>query len=96
MAKKRRVTTEQAWMLAVSLLCSITENWYSSGYHEDVQNIVQSLFKDTLPEKWFDGQTSDQSWEHIMSETNIQVDNIMKCLVAEAQKLRKDNPDFRI
>jgi hypothetical protein len=95
-AKKRRITTEQAWILAVTLLCRTMESSQNSGANEEVQSTVQRLFKDTLPEKWFDGQTSDQSWEHVMAETNIQVDNIMRCLVDEAKKLRKDNPDFRI
>lgn len=96
MAKKRRVTTDQAWMLAVSMLCRTMDSWYSSGNHEDAQSIVQSLFKDHLPEKWFDGQTSDQSWQHVMEETNIQVMNIVDCLSKEARKVQAENPGFKV
>lgn len=55
-----------------------------------------AYFRDHLPEKWYDGQTSDQSWQHVLEDTTIQIENIMKCFRDEARKIQAENPGFKV
>jgi len=55
---------------------------------------VKELFENNLPPKWWDGQTSDQSWEHVWEEVRIQIENFVEFFTSEAKHVAADNPDF--
>jgi hypothetical protein len=57
--------------------------------------MASEYFSDVLPAKWGDGQTSNQSWEHIVEEAEIQLRNIMDCFSEEAKRIVRENPEFR-
>jgi hypothetical protein len=98
-AKKRRITTGQARMLAIVMIRDMSENIWVGIKSDDqvaIHDKAIAVFEGYLPEKWFDGQTSDQSWDHVWDEARIQYGNIMDCLVEEAKRLTKENPGFKI
>jgi hypothetical protein len=98
-AKKRRVTTEQAKFLAILMIRDMSINIWTrikSDEQASSHDKAIAVFEGYLPEKWFDGQTSDQSWEHVWDEARIQYDNIMDCLIKEAKHVQQENPGFKI
>jgi hypothetical protein len=56
---------------------------------------VNDYFGDILPARWGDGQTSDQSWEHVWEEAEIQLLLIADSFQTEVKRICKENPDFR-
>ena len=83
-------------MLAIALLRDVlaAEMATGPGTSNAPRDWAIAYFAPYLPEKWFDDQTSDQSWEHVWQETQIQLENIVDCLVKEAFRIAKANPTF--
>lgn len=96
MAKKRRVTRDQARLLAIAFIQRVVAVELVSGETMQPDDMRTAYFRDHLPEKWYDGQTSDQSWEHIWDETRIQLLNLVDCLVEEAKRVQRENPGFKV
>jgi hypothetical protein len=101
-AKKRRVTINQARLLAIRYIQQALVNKKQDDEHDKkvlwntaLIKIEEEVFKDILPEKWYDGNTSEQSWEHVWIEMHIQLENIVGCLSEEAQRIQQENPDFQ-
>jgi hypothetical protein len=96
MPKKRRVTTEQAKFLALVLIQRVVVMELLSGATMRPDDMRTAYFRDHLPEKWYDGQTSDQSWEHVWDEMRIQLGLLLDCFAEEATRLSKENQGFRV
>lgn len=94
--KKRRVTTEQARLLTIGMIRDVLaiEMTTGPGTANSPKDWAIAYFAAYLPEKWLDDETSPQSWEHVWQETQIQLENIVDCLVAEAFRIAQDNPGF--
>lgn len=86
MPKKRRITDDQARLLAITIIQQAVTNLGRLG---------ANYLGDVLPVKWQDGQTSEPSWDHVQLETHVQLAKIMKCLDEEARSVMAENPDFR-
>lgn len=97
MPKKRRITQNQARFLAIRYIqvAVIDQNLETNKSSPNNQAWAFDNFGDLMPARWGDGQTSDQSWEHVWDEVHIQMENIMGCLAEEAQRILKENPEFR-
>lgn len=96
MAKKRRVTDDQARMLAIYVIMRAIDK-EADGYISPLsdQELGTSYFRDLLPKKWLDGQTSEQSWAAIRLEMDVQLAKITECLDEEAKSIVGQNPEFR-
>lgn len=98
MPKKRRITDDQARFLAISLINRVVST--QINVHPGQQGLDPLAWEflaiqQKLPEKWMDGQTSDQSWDHVWLETMSQLIKIMICLAEEADNIHAQNPEFR-
>jgi hypothetical protein len=98
MAKKRRVTDDQARLLAISFINRVmmAELLTGPGTSSTPRDWMAAYFKNNLPEKWWDGETSDQSWELTWLETRVQFQKLMNCLLDEAKRVSKENQGFRV
>jgi hypothetical protein len=96
--KKRRITEDQARFLAISLINRVVnsvETGTKPAHPDEPREWVTAFFRNNLPEKWFDDQTSDQSWEHAWIEIMRQITIIIICLTEEQERILKENPTFR-
>jgi hypothetical protein len=96
--KKRRITDEQARLLAISFINRVVSTELGDVLKKPVapyEGWKQDHLRDTLPEKWNDGQTSAESWDQIWQETRYQLAKIMLCLAEEGEAVEKSNPAFR-
>lgn len=98
MAKKRRVTTDQARFLAITFIDRVMKVELATGPGTVISphDMAIAYLKDHLPEKWFDEQTSEASWEHVWQETRIQLENILECFREEAKRVSQENPGFKV
>lgn len=96
MAKKRRITTDQARLLAIFVIQQAV-NREMDGYLVPLssEELGTRYFDEILPKKWQDGQTSEKSWEAMELDMDVQLDCILKGLEQEAQRIMAENPDFR-
>jgi len=94
--KKRRVTDDQARLLAIKLIETALSNEMEFGSQIIPPDMRKELwyFKDVLPPNWADGQTSDQSWNQLWESMRLQLLIIMHGLDREALRVRIANPDF--
>jgi len=97
MAKKRRVTVEQARLLAIAFIEKALANEQEFGAQIIPDDMPKPVFylKDHLPENWSDGNTSERSWNLVWLEVTLQLVTILKGLDKEAVRIRLENPDFR-
>jgi hypothetical protein len=95
--KKRRVTDDQARLLAIGFMRDIicSELATGPGTSNSSHDMAIAYFMAYLPEKWFDEQTSDQSWDHVWLEMNVQLEAIFDALNGEAMRTAQDNPGFQ-
>jgi len=84
--KKRRITDDQARLLAITIIQQAVTNLGRLG---------ANYLGDVLPVKWQDGQTSEPSWDHVQLETHVQLQKIMDCFNEEAKRIVQENQDFR-
>lgn len=97
MPKKRRITKNQAQILAIRYI-QVALNREAIHAMDNTPSSYGKCFEyfgDVLPLKWADGQTSAQSWDHVWEETEIQLTNILECFDDMAKQLQKDNTEFR-
>jgi hypothetical protein len=94
-SKKRRVTVDQARMLAISIInLGVTAELEERVYVLAPEELGMIYLKGNIPDRWNDGQTSDQSWDSLKEEIRIQLENIIDCLNEEARRIQKKNPEF--
>jgi hypothetical protein len=96
-AKKRRITNDQARFLAIHLINEMVSNGVNPnpGKRSTIETWQLDAFTRVLPEKWSDGNTSEQSWDHVWLESSAWVNKIMACLLEEAERIQAENPEFR-
>ncbi len=96
MAKKRRVTVEQARLLAIWLIQKAVDREQEEFLNVlGAEEIGKLIYDTVLPEQWQDGQTSERSWNLLWLEVTLQLTTILKGLDKEAVRIRLENPDFR-
>ncbi len=66
------------------------------GTSSSPKDWMVAYFLNNLPEKWWDGKTSDASWEQAWEETRIQILMLVDCLLDEAKRVEQENPSFSI
>lgn len=97
MAKKRRITSEQARLLAIRMVQKAIENELEFGTQIIPDSIREEVwyFGDTLPPNWTDGQTSVKSWDQVWEAMTVELMTILKGLDREAVRIRLENPEFK-
>lgn len=97
MAKKRRVSQEQARLLAIAFIQRALENEEEFGSQVIPDDMPKPMWylRYVLPENWTDGNTSEKSWHLLWLEVTLQLVTILKGLDKEAVRIRLENPDFR-
>lgn len=97
MPKKRRITPDQARLLAIRLVQQALANELEFGT-EIIPNETRKelwYFREALPPNWSDGNTSDTSWDLLWAEMQLQLINILKGLDREAVRITLENPELR-
>jgi len=84
-------------MLAIGFMRDVVaaELATGPGTVDSSRDMGIAYFKAYLPEKWFDEQTSDKSWDQVWEEMNIQLEIIFDALNGEAMRIARDNTGFR-
>lgn len=97
MAKKRRITVDQARLLAITYIQQALANEVEFGSQIIPDDTRQELFyfRQHLPEKWLDGNTSDKSWDQVWEAMTVELMTILKGLDREAVRVKVENPEFR-
>jgi hypothetical protein len=97
-AKKRRITNDQARFLAIHLINEMVSNGVNPNPRKrpPLETWQLDAFRKALPEKWNDGNTSEQSWDHVWLESSTWIAKIMGCLLEEAKQIQAENPEFRL
>jgi hypothetical protein len=95
--KKRRITPDQARLLAIKLIMDAVDNQLDNAKDglvaDSLKEIILTWYDDMLPTKW-DAETSDKSWNQLWEEMRFQLVVILKGLDREAVRIRLENPDF--
>jgi len=97
MPKKRRVTPDQARLLAIRYIQQAIANEaeFGSQIIPAETRPEQYYYGSTLPERWTDGQTSNASWNALAEIVSVELMVILKGLDREAVRVTLENPEFR-
>jgi hypothetical protein len=98
-AKKRRVTADQARLLAIQYILDAVQTQRENeqdGLVADVrEEAIEQYWKKNLPANWFDGQTSMKSWGQLWNEVDFQLHVILKGLDREAVRVSVEDPAMK-